>query len=177
MVEEPRKATDESDADSEAFTQEREQAAKEKFEAQRENDTKQFAFLGVPEPEVDVPDPKERVGLDTFSDAEREAYERQVEVASDGYSPKSVEEFKSESTDAPDISPDANEFQLTEEAPDHSGPKAADEAARTGVNPRSAATASDREGMEQESDQVAPVSENAEPVSKSSPKDNPRRVE
>lgn len=168
----------ESEEDSASYTSEREQAAKEHLEESQKLARQQFVFLGEPEPEIDIPDPEDRP-VDGFSEAEEEALKTQNEIASEGYSPKGYSDFLSETKDSPDINPDAKEFQLPEfkEPDEFTGPEAADEAARTGVNPRSAATASDREGMEQESDQVAPISENAEPVSKSSPARAPRTLD
>ncbi len=161
----------ESDADSEAYTKEREDAAREKFELQQEQARTQFQFLGVPEPEVEIPDPEDRpLDEESFTEAELKALETQNEIASKDYTPKSGEDFASETFDSPDINPDAKEFQLSKEGPpdEFTGPDAAAEAAETGVNPRSVATASDKEGMEQPAtpDQLTPVSENAEPVTR-----------
>lgn len=168
--------TRESDADSNAHTQERVKAAEEKLALQQEQARQQFVFLGEPEPEVDIPDPKDRpLDWNNMRDAEVEALKTQDEIASEGYTPKSGEDYLSETFESPDINPDAKEFQVKE--PDEfTGPDAAAEASRTGVNPRTAAVASDREGAEQPSDQMAPVSENAEPVSKSSPEGQPNTV-
>lgn len=153
-------------ANSEDYTAEREAAGMEHFKDAQEASREQFVFLGEPEPEVDIPDPREREGLETFSERDREAYETQTDVAL-GDTPSNYHDFFDAQQNSPDINPEAKEFQVME--PDeHTGPEAADEASRTGVNPRSAATASDREGMEQPTtpDLMAPVSENAEPVTK-----------
>lgn len=164
--------TRESDADSAAFTQEREEAAREKLELQQEQAREQFVFLGEPAPEVDIPDPKDRpLDWNNMRDAEVEALKTQDEIASKDYTPKSGDDFISETFESPDINPEAKEFQLSKEfkSPDeHTGPEAARKAAETGVNPRTAAVASDREGVEQPvgEDLMAPVSENAEPVAK-----------
>lgn len=170
----------ESEEDSAEYTSEREDAAMDKFQRQRELDKVQFQFLGVPEPEVEIPDPSERpIDTEVMREDEVRALETQNYIASDEYEPKGFEDFKGEVFDSPDINPEAKEFQLpATDAPDEFvGPAAADEAAATGVNPRSKATASDPEGLAQPSDDVAPVSENAEPVSKSSPSNRPRSIE
>lgn len=177
MGEKEKKATDnmddsvrESDADSAAFTKEREDAAREKLELQQEQAKEQFVFLGEPEPEVEIPSPEDRpLDFENMSEAEKEALKTQNFIASDEYEPKSLDEFVGETFDSPDINPEAKEFQLKKDftpSDEHTGPEAARKAAETGVNPRSAATASDREGMEQPADPdlMAPVSENAEPV-------------
>lgn len=171
-------ALEESQEDSAAYTSEREKAAEEHLKESQDLARQQFVFLGEPEPEIDIPDPEDRP-VDGFSEAEEEALKTQNSIASESYSPKGYSDYLSEVKDSPDINPDAKEFQLPEfdEPDEFTGPEAADEAARTGVNPRSAATASDREGMEQGSDQVAPISENAEPVSKSSPARAPRTLD
>lgn len=164
--------TKESDADSAAYTKEREAAGQEKLEVQQDQARAQFQFLGVPEPEVEIPNPEDRpLDMESFTEAEKEALKTQNEIASEGYKPKTGEDFKSETFDSPDINPEAKEFQLKDDfsAPDEfTGPEAAREAAETGTNPRSAATASDREGLEQPvgEELMAPISENAEEVSK-----------
>lgn len=169
---------EESTEDSNAYTQEREQAAREKFEAQQDEARRQFVFLGVPEPEIDVPDPEDRpLDFENMSDREREALDTQNKIASPSYDPKTLDEFVDEAFESPDINPDAKEFQLPKsDAPDEfTGPEAAEEAARTGVNPRSVATSSDPEGLAAPADpeQLTPVSENAEPVSRDTD-ENPR---
>jgi hypothetical protein len=179
MGEDKKKAADntdesvrESDADSAAFTKEREDAAREKLALQQEQAKEQFVFLGENEPEVEIPAPEDRpIDTDNMREAEVEALKTQNAIASDDYEPKSLDEFVSETFDSPDINPEAKEFQLKKDftaSDEHTGPEAARKAAETGVNPRSAATASDREGMEQPADPdlMAPVSENAEPVEK-----------
>lgn len=144
------------------YTAERKQAAKEHLAESQELAKQQFVFLGEPEPEVEIPAPEDR-STEGFTDKEKAAYERQTEIASDSYSPKSFGDFKSEIFEAEDINPDAKEFQLRE--PDEfTGPEAGAKASAEGVNPRSVATSSDPEGLAQPSDQMAPVSENAEPV-------------
>lgn len=164
--------TRESDADSDAYTKEREDAAKEKLELQQEQARQQFVFLGENEPEVEIPDPKDRpLDWNNMREADKEALKTQDEIASKDYTPKSGDDFISETFESPDINPEAKEFQLSKEfkAPDeHTGPEAARKASETGVNPRTAAVASDREGVEQPvgEDLMAPVSENAEPVRK-----------
>jgi hypothetical protein len=158
----------ESDADSEAYTKEREEAAERHLEESQELARVNFQFVGVPEPEVEIPSPEDRpLDLDSMSEAEVEALETQNAIASEDYTPKTFDDFVSETFESPDINPEAKEFQLKkgEPADEFVGPEAAAEAAETGVNPRSAATASDREGMLQETPEaMAPVSENAEPV-------------
>src|SRR5688500_3435359 len=162
----------ESTADSDAYTREREEAALDKLRLQQEQAKENFTFLGEPEPEVDIPAPEDRpLDWNNMRDAEVEALKTQDSIASDDYEPVKGEDYISKVFDSPDINPEAKEFQLKDDftAPDeHTGPEAAREAAETGVNPRSAATASDREGMEQPADPdlMAPVSENAEPVTK-----------
>lgn len=158
----------ESDADSAAYTSEREDAAREKLATQQEQARENFTFLGEPEPDVEIPSPEDRpLEWNNMRDAEVEALKTQNEIASDDYEPVGFSGYVSRVFDSPDINPDAKEFQLKDDfspSDEHTGPEAASEAMRTGVNPRSAATASDREGMEQPSEQMAPVSENAEEV-------------
>jgi hypothetical protein len=158
---------EEADVDSEAYTKEREEAAQRHLEESQERARQQFIFLGVPEPDIDIPDPEDRP-IDGLSADEEAALETQNAIASEDYKPVTGEQYADEVFDSPDINPEAKEFQLPKsDAPDEFvGPEAHDQASATGVNPRSAATASDREGMEQESDIVAPVSENAEPVTR-----------
>ena len=173
--------TKESDADSNAYTEERKNAAQEKLQLQQEQARQQFVFLGEPEPQLEVPAPEDRpLDWESMTEAEKEALKTQNEIASEDYTPKSGEDFMGETFESPDINPDAKTFQLKPDfspSDEFTGPEAHDEASATGVNPRSAATASDREGMEQPSDQMAPVSENAEPVSKSSPARKPRNID
>lgn len=148
----------ESDADSEAYTEERKQAAQEHFEAMRENDRRQFEFLGVPEPEVEIPDPKDRpIDRDAMTEDERAALERQEEVASEGYKPKGFEDYNSETFESEDINPEAKEFQVRE--PDeYTGPEAAETAYQTGFNPRTVATSTNPDDLVRvgaESDETA----------------------
>ena len=176
----PADSIEESDADSASYTDERLEAAQRHLEESQELARQQFVFLGEPEPEVDIPNPEDRpLDMESFSEAEQAALETQNEIASEGYEPKTYHDFVEGTFDSPDVNPEAKEFQLKrgEPADEFVGPEAAAEASETGVNPRSAATASDREGMLQESDQLTPVSENAEPVSKSSPASEPNSID
>lgn len=173
----PQEATEsieESDADSAALTSEREEAASEELEARQETEPTENAGT-IDGEEVSVED--REIDESSMTDEELAHLERQNEVASEGYSPKTYSDYLGESHDSPDINEDAKEFQLDSDRPDeHTGPEAAEEAARTGVNPRSVATSSDPEGMEQPDGPVAPVSENAGRVSKSSTNENPRSI-
>jgi hypothetical protein len=153
---------EQTDVNSDEYTQDRIAAAEDKLRLQQEQAKTQFTVAGEESPKVDIPAPEDR-DLSEFRGADAEAYKSQVAVASDDYEPVGFEDFKGQVFNSPDINPDAKEFQL--KSPDeHTGPDAHAEAVRTGVNPRTAATASDREGVEQPSDQVEPVSEIAEPV-------------
>lgn len=176
----PADSIEESDADSAAYTKEREEAAQRHLEESQELARQQFVFLGEPEPEIDIPDPEDRpLDMESFSDAEKAALETQNEIASEDYTPVTYHDFVERTFESPDVNPEAKDFQLKkgEPADEFVGPEAAAEASATGVNPRSAATASDREGLLQESDQLTPISENAKPVSKSSPADAPNTID
>lgn len=169
------KNIEESDADSSAETADRQKAAEEGLEERQD-----AAVADAVDADGNLPDtsPEAReLDTDTMTDEELEALRTQNEIASEGYEPKSFDQFLSEVKDSPDINPEAKEFQLGADKPDEFvGPEAEQEAMATGVNPRSVATASDPEGMKQ-AGEVAPVSENAEPVSKSSPEGKPGRIE
>lgn len=176
----PADSIEPTEEDSASYTKEREEAAQRHLEESQEQARQQFVFLGEPEPEIDIPDPKDRpLDMESFSEAEKAALETQNEIASEDYKPQTYHDFVEGTFESPDVNPEAKEFQLKkgEPADEFVGPEAAAEASATGVNPRSAATASDREGMLQESDQLTPVSENAEPVSKSSPADAPSTID
>lgn len=141
---------EESTEDSNAYTKEREDAAREKLELQQEQARQQFLFVGVEEPDIEIPKPEDRpLDMETMSDKEKEALETQNEIASEGYKPKGLEDYIGQAFDSPDINPDAKEFQLpkTGEPDEFVGPEAADKAAATGFNPRTVATSTDPDGL------------------------------
>ncbi len=141
----------ESDADSNSYTKEREDAAMEKLQLQQEQARQQFVFLGEPEPDVEIPSPEDRpLDWENMSDKEKQALETQNAIASESYEPKSGDEYINESFDSPDINPEAKEFQLKKDftAPDeYTGPEAANKAAATGFNPRTVATSSNPDDL------------------------------
>lgn len=157
-TEETPDALEESQEDSAAYTSDREKAAEEHLKEGQELARQQFVFMGEDEPEIDIPDPEDRP-VDGFSEAEEEALKTQNEIASEGYTPKTFEDYLSETKDSPDINPEAKEFQLPEfEAPDEfTGPEAAETAARTGFNPRTVATSTDPDGLADSEENVKEI--------------------
>lgn len=172
---------EESQADSEAYTSERQEAAEETLQERQETEPTENA--GTVEGEEVTADDRD-LDETTMTDDELAALERQDEVAAGDYTPRNYHDYLEASHESDDVNPDAKEFQLDSDRPDeHTGPEAAAEAARTGVNPRSVATASDPAGMEQEDSPGTPEEgrgadepEEADKVSKSSTDENPNSI-
>ncbi len=143
--------TKESDADSEAYTQERIEAGQEKLQVQQEQARQQFVFLGEPEPEIEIPNPEDRpLDWESMTEAEKQALETQNAIASEDYTPKTGDDFKSETFESPDINPEAKEFQLKEDftaSDEYTGPEAATKAGEIGFNPRTVATSSNPDDL------------------------------